>query len=223
MLEEKGEKMFRKKAPQIELNPDILKNANIPLLIQDKQWKTMTKNIQNRKMKQIVRTMEEELKEQKRISNSIQTLKSDKKKVTQEILEASYAINHESGDDSALLQLEAKKELLKNISFELDQCYERLEAIPQKLKNMNFGLLQETVNEVCEHLIRTDQQNRKTDKRIRELRDEMNQLRLDKEQTEYHLETWYSFIHHLVGPKEMEKLDQQLTYQPKFDKSNQVK
>ncbi|MEN1759129.1 hypothetical protein AAIG11_01465 [Anoxynatronum sibiricum] len=215
--------MFFKKCPKIHFDPEVVRAAQLPLLSRDAQWKKMTDGIRNRKMTQLMQETEVGLQEQKQLQQKIRQLKTMKKQLTQEILEHSHTLNQNGNDFSNIQQMDIKRDTLRKTSEELESAYGRLEALPDRLEDVNLQLLEETASAVCRQMLESDAQNQKLDQQIRELRDKLNQLREEKEQVTERLETWYSFLHHLVGPKEMEKLDSQIAFQPQPDQQKQVK
>lgn len=204
------------------LNPNIVKNSDFPLLAGDPLWKKMTLNIQSRKMKQLVQKIKEHLSELDRTKKNIPQLKAKKKQLTKEILDASHQVNESQGDSKKVLTLDKKRDELKATAKQIEEEYLLLEELPRKTQELNLELLKETAVQVYTELIDHDKMNQKLDHKIQGLRNELNQLREEKETIEAKLENWYSFLHHLVGPKEMEALDQQISFQPLENKKDMV-
>jgi len=215
--------MFFKKCPKIHFDPEVVKAAQLPLLSKDAHWKKMTEGIRSRKMTQLIQEMEAGLQEQKQLQQKTREMKALKKQLTQEILEHSHTLNQNGASSVNLEQMDVKRDTLRHTSEELESAYVRLEGLPERVQALNLQLLEETAGVVCRQMLESDQQNQKLDQQVRELRDKLNQLREEKEQVTEKLETWYSFLHHLVGPKEMEKLDSQIAFQPQPDQQKQVK
>ena len=199
------------------MDPEVLKKAGVPILIKDSGWKKMTAGFQNRRMKRLVGEMEAILREQTYLKKEARQLAQAKREMTGEILAASHAMNEKTDDGTAESQMMEKRSRLLQISADLETAYEKLDRIPVMLDEMNFLLLEETTQQVCQQLADADKQNRRLDEQIRHLRSQLNEKRKEKEQIEEKLTTWYGFIHHLVGPREMEKLDQQIRFSPQMD------
>lgn len=210
----KGEAMIFKKKPQLTINPDVVKSGDFPVLVKDAEWNRMTSSIRNRKMNQLINQIKQLITELERAKKNVQELKITKKKLTQEILTFSFMVNEGNDNLEKLNRLETEKNHLKQASQELETEQRKLEEIPGKINELNLKLLEETANQVYISLIEFDKKNRKTEEKVFRLRNELNHLRGEKETVVQQLEAWYSFLHHLVGPHEMEKLDQQISFQP---------
>ncbi len=215
--------MFFKKRPQLTINPDVVKSADFPVLVKDNEWKKMTSGIRNRKMNHLMDEISRQLVDLEKTKRNLQALKAAKKKLTKDILASSYLINE--GDDNLekLNRLEAERDLLRKTSQEMEAEQSKVEEIPSKINELNLKLLEETSRQVYVALIEFDKKNKKIEEKVTYLRNELNGLREEKEIVEKQLESWYSFLHHLVGPHEMEKLDQQISFQPNIETKDLVK
>lgn len=215
--------MFLKKRPQLTINPDVVKSADFPVLVKDNEWKKMTSGIRNRKMNHLMDEISRQLVDLEKTKRNLQALKAAKKKLTKDILASSYLINE--GDDNLekLNRLEAERDLLRKTSQEMEAEQSKVEEIPSKINELNLKLLEETSRQVYVALIEFDKKNKKIEEKVTYLRNELNGLREEKEIVEKQLESWYSFLHHLVGPHEMEKLDQQISFQPNIETKDLVK
>ena len=215
--------MIFKKKPQMTINPDIVKMADFPILVNDTEWNRMTSGIRNRKMNDLTIKISRQMADLEKTKKNLQALKLSKKKLTQEILTSSYLVNEGDVNLEKLNRLEVERDRLKKTSQELESEQRKLEEIPDKINKLNVELLEETVNQVYSALLEFDRKNKKIEDKVLHIRNELNRLREEKEGLENKLESWYSFLHHLVGPHEMERLDQQISFQPKSDTKDLVK
>jgi DNA repair exonuclease SbcCD ATPase subunit len=215
--------MIFKKKPQLTINPDIVKSGDFPVLVKDAEWNRMTSGIRNRKMSQLIDEIKRQMADLEKTKKNLLTLKATKKKLTQEILTYSYLVNEGAENLEKLDRLEVERNHLKKASLELENEQRKLEEIPSKINKLNLELLEETANQVYVSLIEFDKKNKKIEEKVSHLRNELNLLREEKEMMEKQLESWYSFLHHLVGPHEMEKLDQQISFQPSAETKDMVK
>lgn len=215
--------MIFKKKPQLTINPDIVKMTDFPVLVKDTEWNRMTSGIRNRKMNELINKIKQEMTDLEKTKKNLETLKLNKKKLTQDILTSSYMLNEDNGNPKEFNHLEADRDRLKKTSLELESEQRKLEEIPDRINELNVKLLEETANQVYTALIEFDKKNKKVEDKVLNIRNELNRLREEKEVLETKLESWYSFLHHLVGPREMERLDQQISFQPKADTKDLVK
>ncbi len=214
--------MFFKSKHHITINPDLVKSGNFPLLVKNREWNNMTATIQNKKMKHIAQKIHETIRDMEKAKNEAVALKKKKKELTHVILESSFKINEGNESEEKLHLLEKNKNELKKTANDLDAVYEAMESLPEQINTLNLELLEETASQIYGELIEHDHKNQKLDKQVKQLREELNQLRENKEKIVVQLETWYSFLHHLIGPKEMEKLDKQIAFQPQPENESKV-
>lgn len=205
--------LFRKKL-DIKLNEELIKKNKVPLLINDPLWKSMMANIKDRKINNISQELNRLLKEEKKIEVEISRMKKTKNDITSRILEMSHKLN-EQNQDQAGLEMQKSRQELQEATDHLNTLYEKKEELPAAIRAVNFDLLNATVDRASTCLIREDSQNQKVEEEITQLREKLNTLRGKKEEAEEKMQLYYQFLHSLLGPEQMEKLDRQLNYKYK--------
>ncbi|RQD67408.1 MAG: hypothetical protein D5S00_10660 [Tindallia sp. MSAO_Bac2] len=202
--------LFRKKL-DIELNEELIKKNKVPLLIKDPLWKSMVANIKDRKINNISQELSRLIKEEKTIEVEISRIKKTKNDITNRILEMSHKLN-EKNQDQAGLEMQKARQELREATNQLNALYEKKEELPAAIREVNFELLNATVDRASACLIREDNRNQKVEEEISQLREKLNTLREKKEEAEVKMQLYYQFLHSLLGPEQMEKLDRQLNY-----------
>ena len=203
--------MFFKKKPDIELNAELLKKNKIPILVKDPTWKTMATHFNDRKVNGLSQELIQLLKEEKQVEIEINHTKKQKSTLTQQILEMSHQLNqdHQKHSDE---EMPRAKSALQETTSKLETLYQRRDEMPFLIQEANVKLLNATVDNAADQLVKEDQEHQKLEKEINQLRKELNRLREKKETAEEKMQLYYQFLHSLLGPEQMEKLDQQVQY-----------
>ncbi len=209
--------MFLKRHKRRILDNKIIKKSNVPILIKDKGWCDIFLVKGNRKIDSLSKQLESLLQEEALLKKELQETKKLREDAMQQILQLSDLINSKGQEDS-LQELEAVKESFSQLNGELDQRYLQLEEYPKKIEELNLALLEETVEIAYNDLLKGTDDLDKTNAEINRYREKLNQLREHKEEMEKKMDYLYSFMHTMVGPKEMSKLDIHYFKQPEEEK-----
>ncbi|MCF6465485.1 hypothetical protein [Clostridium sp. Cult2] len=193
----------------INLDENIILKNKIPLLIEDKNWLKLFGNVNNRNIQYIKEELIEQVKAQRELERKEEILQKEKTLAMKMILGISNAINNENKTHPIGL-LDEYKEKIETINEELNEIVFQLETIPQQIRELNFNLLKATVYYGYKEL-------KDKEKKLKDVTDELDTMRdrikiLINEKYDY--EEWinltYSFLHGLLGNKEIEKLDEQI-------------
>lgn len=193
----------------IDLDKNIVLNNKIPLLIEDENWLKLFGDVNNKNINYIKYELVELIKTQRELEKKEDILQKEKTLAMKMILGISNAINNENKTHSIGL-LDEYKERIENINEELNEIVYRLETIPQQIRELNFNLLNATVYYGYKEL-------KDKEKRLKDVTDELESMRERIKlliNQKYDYEEWinltYSFLHGLLGSKEIEKLDEQI-------------
>jgi len=198
--------MIFRRNKNIELDENIIKKNKIPVLIKDKTWMYIRDNCKNRSMDSLAKGLDVLVKEETTYEKQLRSMKEKKKMLMSKVINLSDLVNTQ-GEDRHIPEIEKSKDEIEVLNSEIDRISEVLLEYPKRIEKANLQLLRETVK-VAYKDVRTNQVHlNKLDKEINELREKLNNLRGEKEVVEKKVGVLYGFLHSLVGPEEMEKLD----------------
>lgn len=196
-----------RKTENAKFDRKILRKNDISLLILDERWNKLFVN--NQKTPEIAACEEKLtglLKTQARLLAEEKENAADKKKYMDMILKLTPAV-FDAGDAAAKEEMQNCEKEIKRLNERFGKIQEELDLIPDKIRDTNLELLEDTVK-VVYFKIRSDQ------KRVDELTALVNETRdmlkayIDEKETlsQDHTDT-YSYFHDLLGGEELERLD----------------
>jgi len=198
--------MFSK---DIDLDENIILKNKIPILINDENWIKLFSDVDDKYIKSHKEELEELLKEQKKIENEISSLQREKLKCMKMILGISDAVNNEEKVESVSL-LDEYSEKIYGINDKIDDLTFQLETIPKEIREANYELLKATVKYGYRELKTKEKKLEETTEELKELKERLKQLINEKHDYEEWVSGTYTFLHGMLGNKEMEKLDEQI-------------
>jgi len=200
---------FWKKKTEENKNIDIinLKKTKTPILVLDKNWHYMfPPGRKSQRMLDLEKQLNELLKEQGRLTTQQKDYKQLKKGHMNTIVtlmeEAYNNENTKAKEDMA----EAQR-CIEEINQKVEDMQQRLYDIPQQMKQVNNQLLTESV-QMCYDEIKSNRRRLKQlDLEISDLRHRLKDRIEEKTLKEEMIERTYTFLHNLVGPDIVNKLD----------------
>ncbi len=200
---------FWKKKNEENKNIDIinLKKTKTPILVLDKNWHYMfPPGRKSQKMLDLEKQLNELLKEQGKLTNQQKDYKQLKKghmnKIVTLMEEAYNNENTKAKEDMA----EAQR-CIEEINQKVEDMQQRLYDIPQQMKQVNNQLLTESV-QMCYDEIKSNRRRlNQLDLEISDLRQRLKDRIEEKTLKEEMIERTYIFLHNLVGPDIVNKLD----------------
>lgn len=198
--------MFLKFRKKNILDRKIIKKSGIPILIKDKGWCAIFLGKGYRHIDSLGRQLGELVEKEGLIKKEIQLKKKAREEATQRILKLSDLINSKGQEDS-LGELEVTKEVFEGLNEELNLLYGQLEEYPGEIERVNLQLLEETVAIAYDDLLKGTTELDNIKHKIDHYRNLINNLREQQEELEKKVDYLYSFMHAMIGPGEMEKLD----------------
>lgn len=185
---------------------NILAKRNIPILINNKEWKKLFENVNDKKIEGYKDALNQLLQEQKQTDRELVRLKKEKKKIMLKILNLSDEANN-SNNAYAIELLEQSQSNVIDINTKLEELTFRSETIPREIREVNFNLLKETIQRSYKELQENEEQFNAVNNEINEMREKLKSLIEQKHDFEERINTTYRFLHGLLGNEEMEKLD----------------
>lgn len=198
--------MIFKKNININIDENIIKRKQVPILIKDKQWKKIISDNKNRTIKSLSLELEELIDEEKSFKREWTKHNQEKRKLMNKILHLSDLVNTK-GQEDMLPELERCKEEINKVNQNIDKIMENLESYPSQIEKLNFNLLKETIKIVYQDMICSNDELFLVAEKMDKLRQELGELRDERIFLEERVEELYSFLHDTVGHEEMEKLD----------------
>ena len=192
----------------MELDENILRRNNIPLLFNDLSWiklfgNSSDKNIEN--SKEILMGL---LAKQKQVESEINQLQREKTKSMKMILGVSDSVNNDNQSQNVCLLDEYKEKILE-INEKLDELTFEMETIPKEIREANFKLLNDTVKYGYDEIKYKQKIVDKSISEIEILRKRLKELIVTKHDYEEWVNQTYTFLHGILGSEIIEKLDQE--------------
>ena len=193
----------------IDLDENIIPKNNIPVLTRDINWIELFGNVEDMAIKNDKNQLEKLLTENREIETKIQQMQKEKLKCISMILEVSNAINNEDKVEDVGL-LDEHKYRIKDINDAIDELTFRLETIPKEIRDANYQLLKSTVIYGYSKLKKDGKKLEQVTAEFDELRERLKLLIDEKNDYEESINSIYTFLHGMLGSKEMERLDNQI-------------
>ncbi|WP_077369789.1 hypothetical protein [Anaerosalibacter sp. Marseille-P3206] len=198
--------MFMK---NIDLDENIILKNNVPILVKDENWIKLFGDVNDRAIQFNKETLQELLKEQVKLESEIGQLQKEKLKCMVMILRVSDAVNNEEKVEGVEL-LDEYKENINSINEKMDELTFKLETIPQEIRDVNYELLRVTVKYGYKDLKTKEKKLEEVTDEFEELREKLKILINEKHDYEESINATYTFLHGMLGSKEMEKLDKEI-------------
>lgn len=193
----------------IDLDENIILKNKIPLLIEDENWIKLFGETKNRNIQNIKEELSELVEEERELNRKEMTLQREKVHAMKMILGVSDAVNNENKLHNVGL-LDEYKEKIEGINQELEEITFQLETIPQDIRELNFNLLKATVFYGYKDLKSKQKKLAQVVDELDSIRERMKYLINEKYDYEEWIDSTYSFLHGMLGSKEMEKLDEKI-------------
>mgnify|MGYP006278544751 CR=1 FL=1 len=192
----------------IDIGYDIILKNKIPILVQSEEWKNIYGDIKDKKIDDAKEKLLELLKHKKELSNKLEKLKKDKRKTMVTIINLSHKVNSNNDCDS-IDKLDESKENIIDINTDIEDLKFKLEMIPSQIRQANYELLKNTIRYSYKDLKKMESELKPLNEEIDELRDKLKGLIEQKNDYEERINDTYTFLHGILGGKEMEKLDKE--------------
>lgn len=186
-----------------------LRKNDISLLILDERWNMLFSNTQ--KTPAIERSEErlkELLKKEARLTAEKKEIAASKKHHMDNIIKLTADV-FEKNDADAKKQMQVSEHEIKRINDRAIRIEELLDAMPDRLKQANLELLEQTVNIVYYKIRASKKRVEELEKLIEETKTRLKGYIDEKESLSQDDTDIYSYFHDLLGVEELEKLDKE--------------
>ncbi|WP_130807724.1 hypothetical protein [Senegalia massiliensis] len=190
----------------IKLNYEIMAKNNIPLLVNNFEWKKMFGNLDNTDIQDAKKELLEHLRNQRKYKSSLKTLQNKKRDIMVNIVNLSHKVNN--NDKKSINKLELARSEMLEINKEIENFEIKLDDMPSKIRHSNFELLNITIKIAYQDLKIKEKKLVPIYNEIEELRIKLKELIENKNDYEEEINNTYTFLHNMIGKEEIEKLDQ---------------
>lgn len=198
--------LFRKNI-DIEVDEKIIKKNRVPILIKDRDWKNIIGDSNsNKTIQSLSKQLEDLVQGERELLKQLNYNRQYKTKLMNKIIHLSDLLNRQ-GKEDVLPELERCKEEITKINQIIDEIMEKSHDCPQEIERVNLALLKETIIVIYKDITNGNNKLQAVNEEIQQLREKLGNLRDEKDELEKKNEMLYSFLHTVVGHKEMEKLD----------------
>lgn len=192
----------------MELDENILRKNNIPLLFNDLGWIKLFGNSSDKNIESSKEVLMELLAKQKQVESEINQLQREKTKSMKMILGVSDSVNNDNKSENIGLLDEYKQKIL-DINEKLDELTFKMETMPKEIREANFKLLNDTVKYGYDELKYKQKIVDKSITEIESLRTRLKELIATKHDYEEWVNETYTFLHGILGSEIIEKLDRE--------------
>lgn len=198
--------MFSK---DIDIDYNIILRNKIPLLVNDKNWIEIFGDVDDKNIQNFSKELKNTIKEKNEKERMLIRLKSEKKHVISKIWSLSDKINNGDCDENIKLMDDYEKQMY-DINNEIDKLTFELETMPNTIREINFKLLKATIKYFYKELKPSETRLNEINDEIETLKERLKNLLNEKYDYEEKISKSYSFLHKILGSKEMEKLDENM-------------
>jgi hypothetical protein len=198
---------FKKRKGRFGFEGKTLRKNNISLLILDERWNKLFSNTpKTSQIEAYEEKLKELLKEESRLTAESKQISANKKLHMEKIIKLTTTVFEENNE-------EAKKEMqfcereIKRINLRSKRIEEELDALPDRLREANLGLLESTVNVVYFKIRKSGKRVEELARLIEETRSRLKEYIDEKELLSQDDTDIYSYFHDLLGAEELERLD----------------
>jgi len=191
-----------------------LEGKNISVLTLDNKWHQLFSKIE--KTTEIL-TLEEELntllKRRGKLNNELKEIKALKKKLMDEIVVSAGILDKDSNNKKEEKKIEETKRLLNECKEKLNSNEEELVDLPRTIYLKNQELMLATMEICYEEMHNNSKEIEEISEWISEIKKELKEKVLKKQDSERKNKMIYSFMHDIFGPSVIEIFDIQVTDQ----------
>ena len=190
----------------IDLEEGLIRRKKIPVLILNKEWKTLFEEYMTKDMIKKAKELEEKLSEEKQIEVQLRVIRKQKKQLMEKVLLLSEEINNDQKKE-AINRMQATKEQILNANKQIDELEYKLETQPKEIDKLNLDLLKDTIHIAYGDIKEGGSQISILGEEITKLRETLHLKWEDKLNWEKRTQHLYSYLHDTLGHEETNKLD----------------
>lgn len=191
------------------LDIKVLRKNNISLLILDERWNKLFANTEKSAgIEHYEKQLRDLMKEQARLLTEQKTIAVLKKNNMDKIISLTPEV-FDKNDETAKNEMQFAEKEIKRINDRAKIIGERLNVIPDEIKQANLKLLEETISVVYFKIRSSGKRVEELEGLIDECRAKLKQYIDEKEALSQDDTDIYSYFHDLLGAEELERLDKE--------------
>jgi len=198
---------MKKKRDTVDFS-NLLANKRVPIVILDERWhKLFQKTPKSARVTELERKLNDLMKQQGKLVADVKSLKTAKQQLMGGIM---ANMNVDSSPEGKLngKKLQKSQKLIQDINLKLKNTDNDLAEIPYKIKEANARLVVEGMNQCYQKMDANSNELAAVTQRMEQLREELKQLIVKKQDMEEENTVIYSYMHDVLGSDVMELLDQ---------------
>jgi chromosome segregation ATPase len=200
---------LKRSSGKAKLDRKILRKNDISLLTLDERWNSLFVNIEKTPvMLKCEDRIRELLKEQAHLIAEEKETVQKKKMYMDKIIKLTTEVFDNNNEKAKTEMKECEKEI-KDINERAAGLQNELEEVPDKIKDTNLELLEETVNAVYFKIRANQKRVEELGKLIEETHLKLKDYIDEKGTLSENYTDTYSYFHDLLGGEELEKLDKE--------------
>ena len=183
-----------------------LRDQKMPLMTLDNSWHQLLSEIKTPEIESLEKKLNSLLKEQGKLSTDYIGYTKMKKEMLDKILELTHEA-FRNGSEEAAKKVEEQQKMILKINENLEKTEPRLDIIKEEIERTNSELVSESVNLCYHYLTQHKKESNILDEEIQSIRTTLMKKTEEKKVCDKKSERLYLYLHQLVGPDFIEKLD----------------
>ena len=209
---------------------DIFKPAlskiRLPILTLDNKWhRLFTQANETPEIKALEKKLNELLKIQGKVNTEGKQLKAVKRKLMDEILQLTDASNGEERSDEVQKTMDRNKQMMEECNERLAALEEENESVPDEIRETNYQLMIKTMELCYKRLEENQKEIEYFEKWIQDVRVELRENIIRKQNRELSTYELYSYMHNIFGKDVINIFDMHYNpekYRPKTKKEGYI-
>lgn len=199
-----------------EVFKPALTNIKIPVLTLDNKWHQLfTQMKPNKRLKRLEEKLNELLKRQGKANTDIKEIRKLKKRLLQEIMDNAEEAAVEN-NPKAQKKAEENRRLVKECNEKIQEYEDELLELPKEIDKVNYELMLATMEVCYERLKNNEREIEEITKWATEIRTELKEKLVHKQDMESMNQELYSYMHDIFGADVINLFD--MKYQVKETK-----
>lgn len=185
-----------------------LKKQKMPIVTLDHSWHQLITEIKTPQIEALEKELTKLLKEQGKLNTDYIEYTRMKKNMLDTILNLTHEAFELKSDD-AIKKIEDQQKMILKINENLEEIEKGLDTVPQRIQEVNGLLLDQSVQLSYSYMNEYRIKSEALDEEIQVIRKNLLEKTEQKKTCDQKVEQLYQYLHQLVGPGFIEKLDHQ--------------
>lgn len=185
-----------------------LKKQKMPIVTLDHSWHQLITEIKTPQIESLEKELTKLLKEQGKLNTDYIEYTRMKKNMLDTILNLTHEAFELKSDD-AIKKIEDQQKMILKINENLEKIEEGLDTVPQRIQEVNGLLLDQSVQLSYGYMNEYRVKSETLDEEIQIIRKNLLEKTEKKKICDQKASQLYQYLHQLVGPGFIEKLDHQ--------------